>query len=493
MQTLVAGLDLGSTGIKLLVLDGEGREVALSRVPTPWQEETDGAIVLTEAALVGAVHEVLDDTARQLGAHTGRGPDAGRAPGATGAGATSADAAQPRTDDTEDAPRVEVLSVTGMGESGFLVGPDDRVLAPAFAWFDRSGQEAADALPEDLRAQFPGRTGLPWGVQVSAAKIAHLRDRGTPVADARWLSLPEFVVHALGGPVVAERSLAARTGLLEVETGEVWPELLEHLGLSEHVVPTLVDAGTPVGRVDPARVPAPFAEARLSVAGHDHLVSSLSGDRGGPHETGAASAHADGGAPEARYHVSLGTAEVLLRVLDTPLDFEARSRLGAYLINCVPHVVPGRWVVVAGVKTGLLMRRALTLLGMGDEPSRRALDEAVLALPPGAGSTAGIGVTGARNDDGELRLRIGTDDVSPALLMRAVLEHGNEEIARLIEVMDAELPPATSSLLTGGWTSWASVREARGRVLPGLEVSHRSQDTAYGAAVSALSQGLARR
>ena len=462
MPTLVAGLDLGSTGIKLLVLDDRGEEVALSRTPTPWEEDEAGAVVLTEDALVAAVHDVLDDAARQLDA-------------------LAADPA----DDPGAGPRVAALSVTGMGESGFLLGPDGRVLAPAFAWFDRTGQEAVEALPADLRAEFPGRTGLPWGVQVSAAKIAHLRDRGVAVADARWLSLPEFVVHALGGPVVAERSLAARTGLLQVETGEVWPELLDHLGVGPQVVPPLVEAGTAVGRADGDRVPAAFAQVRLSVAGHDHLVSSRASEHDHAAATGGV-ADATTAPPDGRYHVSLGTAEVLLRVIDTPLTFEARSRLGAYLINCVPHVVPGRWVVVAGVKTGLLMRRALTMLGMVDEPSHRALDAAVLALPPGAGS-AGVVVSGARNDDGELALRIGTDDVSPALLMQAVLQHGNDEIARLVEVLDRELPPATSALLTGGWTSWASVREARARVLPGLEVSHRSQDTAYGAAVSALS------
>lgn len=446
METLVAGLDLGSTGIKMLVLDSEGHEVALRTSATPWQEETGGAIVLTQEALLDTVHGLLAQVAEDLAA----------APATAGS-------------------TIAVLSVTGMGESGFLIDPDDQVIAPAFAWFDRSGQAVVDALPDQLRADFAGRTGLPWGVQVSAAKIAHLRSLGMPVAGTRWLSLPEFVVHALGGRAVAERSLAARTGLLCLETGRPWPELVTYLGVGPQIIPELVDAGTVVGRADPARVPRALADARLTIAGHDHLVSSLSGMS----EDAAT-------ASEARYHVSLGTAEVLLRVIDTPLTFEARSRLGAYLINCVPHIVPGRWVIVAGVKTGLLMRRALAMLGISDEQARLALDRAVLDLPPATGAGESLVVAGARNDDGELTLKIGTDDISPATLMRAVLEHGNAEIARLIEAMDAELPPATSALLTGGWTSWASVREARSRVLPNLEVSHRSQDTAYGAAISAL-------
>ena len=47
---------------------------------------------------------------------------------------------------------------------------------------------------------------------------------------------------------------------------------------------------------------------------------------------------------------------------------------------------------------------------------------------------------------------------------------------------DAEVPPARTTLLTGGWAGMASVRDARAEVLPDVSVSTRSQDTAYGAA-----------
>lgn len=437
---LVAGLDLGSTRIKLLVLS-EGHEVvALHSVPTPWETDPAGAVVMQADALTTAVGGLLRAVAADLS-----GSDA----------------------------RIEVLAVTGMGESGFLLDPDGSPLAPAYAWFDRSGQAQVDSLPAPLRAEFAGRTGLPWGVQVSAAKIAYLGSVGTDLARASWLSLPEFVVHRLGGRPVAERSLVARTGLIDLDTGRPWGELLEHVGAGPGLIPPMVDAGTIVGQVDPQGVPAPFHCAELTVAGHDHLVSSVSADHHDPD----------------RYHVSLGTAEVLLRVIDTPLTFEARTRLGAHLINVVPHVRPHSWVIVAGVKTGLLMRRALALVGAVDDDARRELDAAVLALPhtmPATASSSAVAISGARNDDGVLSITVGTDDISPALVMQAILEHGNEEILRLVQAIDAELPPATSALLTGGWTSWASVRAARSRVLPGLQVSERDQDTAYGAALGAL-------
>ena len=135
------------------------------------------------------------------------------------------------------------------------------------------------------------------------------------------------------------------------------------------------------------------------------------------------------------------------------------------------------------------MRRALQLSGISDRAGRDRLDAAASALPfEGALDHGSVDVSGARNDDGVLALTIRGDGVTPAELFNAVLRHGNDEVQLLIEAMDQVIPPARSSLLTGGWASMASVQRARGAVLPGLIVSDRDQDTAYGAAV--LATGL---
>ncbi|MET0353942.1 MAG: hypothetical protein ABW038_08280, partial [Plantibacter flavus] len=249
-----------------------------------------------------------------------------------------------------------------------------------------------------------------------------------------------------------------------------WPELLDHLGVDASFLPPFTDAGAPLGTASSQWVPAVFSGAALTVAGHDHLVSAVS----------------TGSFPAERYHVSMGTAEVLLRRLDEPLPFAARERLAEVFINCVRHVVPGTWVLVAGVKTGLLMRRTLQLVGVTDRAGRDRLDDEVMALPAGGLLGDGdVSVAGARNDDGVLKLTVRADGAGPAEIFEAVLRHGNDELAVLIAAMDREVAPATSALLTGGWAGMRSVQRARAAVLPGVQVSHRSQDTAYGAAVFA--------
>jgi tagatose-1,6-bisphosphate aldolase/sugar (pentulose or hexulose) kinase len=439
-DTLVVGLDLGSTGIKVLVADPSGAEVLVHQSPTPWKSGQGGTTTMTAVALMDTVRALLESVAEQLIERYG------------------------------DGVRVGAIGISGMGESGMLIDADGDPLAPAIAWFDPRGSEQLAAFPDELRRNFAGRTGMPLGVQVSVVKLLHLRDRGLEISGTRWLNLPEYVVAALGGKQAAEYSLASRTGLIDQETGAPWPEILDYLGVTPDFLPPLTEAGTPLGEAVAAWLPDVFLRARLTVAGHDHLVSAVS----------------TGDFPSDRYHVSMGTAEVLLRVLDQPLSFEARARLADRLINCVRHVLPGRWVLVAGVKTGLLMRRALQLNGISDRAGRDGLDRRVMELPFEGNLPEGdIEVYGARNDDGVLRLTIRGDGADPAEIFNAVLRHGNDEIELLIDAMDREIPAARSSLLSGGWATMRSVRRARSAILPIVEVSDRVQDTAYGASVFA--------
>ncbi|MEW1707508.1 FGGY family carbohydrate kinase [Microbacterium sp. NPDC089190] len=430
---LHGGIDLGSTGIKMLVVDDAGTEIAGAQVPTPWRVGPGGTTDIDADDLRSSVRALIDLV------------DAELAP-VTSVALTS-------------------LAVAGMGETGILIDVDGRAAAPGFAWFDPRGWEQIAALPAEVRDEFAGRTGLPLGAQVSVAKLAWLRDQGTDLTGLRWLDLPEFVVAALGGDVALELSLASRTGLIDQDSGAAWPAMLEALGVDDALLPPLRGGGTAWGTASAAFGPR-VAGAALTVAGHDHLVA----------------AQANGTLDADGYHVSLGTAEVLLRVLDAPVGFAARRRLADALINEVRHVVPGKHVLVAGVKTGLLLRRALHAAGVSDRAGRDALDDAVMALPYEGELPAGaIEVTGARNDDGVLRLTLHTE-ASPAEIFGAVLRHSNDEVAALIAAMDREVAPATHSTLTGGWAGMASVRRARAEVLPDPSLSTREQDVAWGAA-----------
>ncbi len=417
---LNVGIDIGSTWVKALACTVDGAVEQEARRSTPWVSGPGGTAELDAEHLTSLAAELLAEVS---------------AGGAT----------------------IDGIGVSGMAESGVVLR-DGRVQAPIIAWFDPRGAAEIPRTPEGFRAEVPAVTGLPVTAMASFWKLRHLQAEGLDLRGAQWLSVPELVVHRLGGIVAAETSLLARTGLLDQEAGRPWSAALDLLGVDADFVPTMRTAGSSWG-VHAA------TGATLTVAGHDHLVASLAA-----HVTTADT-----------LYVSMGTAEALVRPIDGLLDRASRERLAADGIDVLRHLLPGRGVILAGVKTGLLLRRVLQLVGVNDARGREAMDAAVLALP--AGAEQSLTIAGAHNDDGVLQVRADVDGLSPAHLFAATLAHADDEVARLLGLIDEVAGPATRSVVSGGWSRMASVQAARRRVLPDPSFSPRSEDTAVGAAL----------
>jgi sugar (pentulose or hexulose) kinase len=434
----VTGIDVGSTYVKGIVLDGAGAQVAIARLDTPWHSPQPGRTEMDADALVAAVRRILVELADQLEAN---GVDS----------------------------RIAAIGVSGMAESGVLVAggrsPVDAVVRPIVAWFDPRGEEALAAASDEVAHDFGGRTGLPYTPLATFGKLLTHRAEGLDLVGLQWLNVPEFVAHALGGPRQGEVSLVARTGLIDQDTGDTWDAALDELGVEPSFLPPRAAAGSSWGTVT-GDVPAPFVGARLSVAGHDHLVASVA--------AGALS-------PTCLYD-SIGTAEALVRMLERPLDRDARARLAAHGIDTVSHMLPGRSVLLAGTRAGLLMRRVLQLTGIHDAEGRARLDDAVMRLTE---VPAGLSVSGGDNADGVLTVHASSDGLSPAALFAAALRHSTELAREVVARMDAEVPPARSTIIAGGWAQMASVRRDREAAFPGVTFSDHHEDTAYGAALVA--------
>ena len=439
MRELVAGLDIGSNTMKLLLHDMDKENVVIAQIPTPWTISGNGLTVLKSDDLIQALKALLRKSMRKAETHW-RSPV-----------------------------NVNALAISGMGETGYLMKRPHTPVGPAYAWFDKSGRNLIEALPNELRTSFEGITGLPLGAQVSVAKILLLQSQGVDLKKSRWINIPEFIAYILGADHVGEYSLMSRTGLIDQSSGGPWEELLRTMGADLDLIPRLVNAGSFIGTVSNKNIPAEFLDAKITIAGHDHLVAASS----------------NGPMLDDVYYVSMGTAEVLLRILDEPLNFSTRAYFAKNLINSVRHVVPGKHVIVAGVKTGLLMRRALNLFGISNEIQRNALDATLMKMNQPAAAASGISVTGARNGDGELSLTIARDEVGPAEVFSALLDHGNRELLRLIKIIEESVSPAKRSMLTGGWSQMESVAAARSSILPNCVRSAREQDTAFGAALFA--------
>jgi sugar (pentulose or hexulose) kinase len=434
---VVIGLDVGTTTSKALVRDLRGRQVALVEARTPWRT-VEGGTETTAQAVLGLAIDLLGSAVQEADQQSGR-------------------------------MQVLGVGVAGLGESGVLLDAQGEPCAPVIAWYDRRGagqvqqvNERAGILPE----QFARRTGLPWDSQASMAKLLWLVESGIALTPAhRWASLPEWVVHRLGGSLAREPSLASRTGFVDQATGALWYEGVSAAGLPTTLLPPPVSAGFSTGSLRYDGLPSSLQGAALTVAGHDHPVAAIGVGAVGPDEL----------------FNSSGTADVLARSLPGILDANRRELLVRSGLSAGSHVLPGTTLLLGGVRGGLLLRRVLSALGATAAPERERLDRAAVAVD---NLPAGLEVSGAgrARDDIVLRIR---GDVTPADIWAAAVRHVMSAEGNLLAIIDAVVGPHRRAVACGGWTRMESVRVAKRSAIANLEFSALREPGVVGAALFA--------
>ncbi|HEX2192239.1 MAG TPA: FGGY family carbohydrate kinase [Acidimicrobiales bacterium] len=306
-SSLLLGLDVGSSRIKALLVDHEGREGQLSSVPSPFATTAQGVEAGVDE-LLGAVRRAV----------SGLGPDR---------------------------ERVAALSVAGLAESGAPLDGTGRPLAPVIAWHDRRGEDVAERLRRRFGPDLAHRMGQQVRYVSSAAKLGWLLDHGV-TGVSRWLGVPELCLHQLTGATATEWSLAARTGCLDVGRRTWMPEVADAAGFDVDVFAEVLAAGTEMGRVQraaadewglPSGVP-------VTIAGHDHLAGVVGS-----------------GADPADLVNSVGTAETVVGRSPTLPDVRAALEAGLAIT-----LFPGGdgWAVLAsGARAGLAVNEAAETLG----------------------------------------------------------------------------------------------------------------------------------
>ena len=297
MTDLLLGVDVGTTWCKAGAVEVGGREHPVQRVATPWRTVPTGAEADPEelaGAALAAVRRALE---------------------------------------AAPAGRVVGIGVTGMAEAGVLLDARGTPLAPVIAWHDRRGSKEAERLAAEI-PDFSARTGLPASTTCTLVKHAHLaRERW--LRGSRWLNVPEWVVHRFGGDQVAELSLAARTGYLELAPGRWWNLALRWAQAPPGFLPDPVVAGTRAGQ-------SSLREARgavLTVAGHDHTCA----------------AYGAGATRPGDVLDSCGTAEALVRAVRPPVPEERVAAAVRHGLNVGWHVVPGLMSIIGGFPSGRLL------------------------------------------------------------------------------------------------------------------------------------------
>ncbi|MDX3927732.1 MAG: xylulokinase [Shinella sp.] len=284
------GLDLGTSGVKAMLIDGDQKIVGsangaleVSRPHSGWSEQDPADwIRATEEAVAGLK------------------------------------AKHPK----------ELAAVRGIGLSGQMHGAtlldaDDRVLRPCILWNDTRSYHEAAALDADPR--FRAVTGNIVFPGFTAPKLAWVaKNEPELFAKVRWVLLPKDYLRLwLTGEHMSEMSDSAGTSWLDTGKRKWSPELLAATGLEERQMPSLVEGTDQAGRLRSGLA------SKWGISGNA-VVAGGAGDN-------AASACGMGTVSHGAAFVSLGTSGVLFAANGSYLP-KPESAVHAFC-----HALPDTW------------------------------------------------------------------------------------------------------------------------------------------------------
>jgi xylulokinase len=218
----VLGIDLGTSNLKVALVDRSGQTTALIRTPisytTGFTSEGEITSVVDVAFLSGILKAAIKDAIAQTGN-----------------------------------PLIEAVSYSSQANTFLLVDPEGTPLTPFVSWQDQRAEGLQD-LVESIckRPEFTATTGLGvFSTGMAAAKLSWIQ-RHEPFLWRRVgkvLSISDFLCHALTDRYPGDSGTASLSGLWDIRREQWWSHALSHFGLSEDMLPRPCRPGKVIGRI----------------------------------------------------------------------------------------------------------------------------------------------------------------------------------------------------------------------------------------------------
>ncbi|HET7459140.1 MAG TPA: xylulokinase [Gemmatimonadaceae bacterium] len=445
------GVDVGTSGVKAVATSERGDVLAAATAPLTLQTPRPGWAEQDPEAWWAASRDAVRDLTSRLG---------------------------------ERASRVAAIGLSGQMHSSVFLDASGDVVRPALLWCDaRTGAEC-----EEITEAVGGEDRLrDWTCNAALAgftlpKVLWLR-RHEPAAFARTTTVllaKDYVRYRLSGALATEPSDASGTLMYDTRRDHWSREMLDAVGLSESLLPSVVGSAEISGRL------RPDVAADLGLPGGTPVV--------GGGADNACAALGVGVVSPGDAAASWGTSGVVLAPTATPV---VDPGLRAHTFR---HAVPNTWyaigvVLSAGAAFGWVRDQlARDLAGVPD--ADRRLDAEAASVPPGADGLTFLPYlqgerTPHRDPDARGALVGLTLAHTRAHVVRASLEGVCFAMRDCLAILRDLGLPFDSLLLTGGGSRSDFLRQLQADVygLP-VAVPMREEGPAFGAALlAAVSAG----
>jgi xylulokinase len=214
-QEAYLGLDVGGTGAKAGLVDGQGRLLAMAHRPYHPHLSADGHAEIAIDTVYAAAREAAGAAIRECGAH------------------------------------VRALSIASQGQTFVSLDDQDAPLHPAIVWYDARAAEQSRRLAQSLEAAHLGDAAPVVNPMATAPKVMWLREHfpALMARARRFLLLPDYFAYRLTGRAVTDPCTAASTGLYAEDAPDYCAAALAFAGIDKAQVAEIQSCGRPMGKV----------------------------------------------------------------------------------------------------------------------------------------------------------------------------------------------------------------------------------------------------
>lgn len=225
MATYFIGIDIGTTAVKLAVVSEDGNVVAdsvceysINNVSDQWAEADCGIYL-------GGITKGMQQLAQVMAQE----------------GKSIAD--------------VKAIGLSSQSETIFFLDELKRPLRPAIVWLDNRAVEEAERLNSLFGEEVFNVTGqmcvtAAW----PAAKVLWVKNHEPDIwAKTRHVFLmEEYILNLLTGNPLTNGAMLSSTAYWNIHTKQYWDEMLEEIGLSKDMLPSVIESGEAVGKLLPS-------------------------------------------------------------------------------------------------------------------------------------------------------------------------------------------------------------------------------------------------
>jgi len=311
------GLDVGTSGVKAVVFDENGKIAATSFYEYVLVLKSDGTRELDPLDIWEKTKAVLRDVGRKCAG-------------------------------------IAALAVSSFGEAFVCVDKSGREISRVMVFTDRRGEdEYFAAMKKSSDEEIAKICGLAPSTTYSISKLLHIKYNLKDIYQQtdKFLLIEDYIYFKLFGGAFTDYSLACRTMLFDVHKKEWSAPLMEKFGFDPVRFSAPVQSGSVIGEISAgiAREIGLPAGLKLVMGGHDQPVNAM----GAGLRTGATVC-------------SMGTAECMTPVFPSPLPFGVTL---ATSLSSEPFLVDGKYCTLAyNVTSGLAVKWFFDTFASGERP-----------------------------------------------------------------------------------------------------------------------------